>query len=171
MSSTSFSVSEEAAMQAFPQLLDMAVHLAADINAAARANILGRAQRDGWSAEQAEWLDRLSKQGFFDAVQAGVEAHAALDSAFDAARRELVGAYFDRGETAKGGRFTAFLILVELERELACRRGDTPAEYSEAALTEACRTVDASHQAGLRRDEQIAAGFESLRRGRTALPS
>jgi len=59
--------------------------------------------------------------------------------------------------------YRTFLAVIDLDRQLAERRGDTLAAYSDESLMRACGAVVAAAEAGQPSEEQIAAGFGVLR--------
>lgn len=133
------------------------------LNELSREKILEAAKLEGWSDSQAEWLDVLAKETLFDDVVAGKDTELALVDAYRLARRRLTLGYFENALAEGKNRITAFLTIIDLERQLAERRGDVAPDYPDEVLMAACGAVEASAQAGQSNDEQIAAGFAVIR--------
>jgi hypothetical protein len=136
---------------------------AIELDEAARERILQRAQAEGWPKEQAVWIDRLAKQRLFQAVANGVPGPEALDKAYEAALQELTSYYFDAALDEGKSRMAAFLIVVNLEKALAERRGET-LEYPDRILMAACEGVMEAAAEGLPSTEQIAIGYAIIRK-------
>lgn len=133
------------------------------LNELSRAHILEQAKLEGWSESQAEWLDVLAKEQLFDEVVAGKPAAEALVDAYQLARRRLTVGYFENALNEGKNRIAAFLTVIDLDRQLAERRGEVPADYSDEVLMAACEAVEAAAAAGQPSDEQIAVGFAVIR--------
>jgi hypothetical protein len=129
------------------------------LDAKTRENILARAAAEGWSASQARWLDIIAKQPLFQAVVDGTPVVEALEQAYGEARRTLTVGYFNNALDEGKDRYTAFLTVIDLEKQLAERRGEAPPSYPQVVLLEACRAAEAAAQRGLASEEQIVAGF------------
>lgn len=133
------------------------------LDANSREHILARAVAEGWSPSQAKWLDVIAKQPLFQAVADGTPVLEALEQAYGEARRTLTTGYFNNALDEGKSRFTAFLTVIDLEKQLAGRRGEAPPAYPDNILLEACRAVEAAAERGLSSDDQIAAGFAVVR--------
>lgn len=129
----------------------------------ARRHILARALAEGWAPSQAKWLDAIAKQPLFEAVADGVPILEALEQAYGEARRTLTAGYFDSALDKGKNRFAAFLTVIDLEKQLAKRRGEAAPAYPDDVLLKACRAVEAAAEHGLSSDDQIAAGFAVIR--------
>lgn len=136
---------------------------AQQLDAVSREKILERAAAEGWTPAQADALDQLAKQPLFQAVADGVPGAEALEQAYKAARRELTIAYFDHALQSGKNRYTAFLTVIDLEKQLAERRGGPAPAYPDPVLLEACRAVEAAAQNGASSNDQIATGFAVIR--------
>ncbi|MCO5089501.1 hypothetical protein [Bosea sp. (in: a-proteobacteria)] len=123
-----------------------------------------RAEAEGWSASQAEWLDRLAKAPLIQAVVDGTPAPEALEQAYAQARRDLTIAYFDNALAEGKTLFAAFLTLIELERQLAERRGEAAPDYADNILLAACEAVQVAAERGLSSEDQVSAGFGMIRK-------
>src|ERR1700761_883948 len=88
------------------------------IDRRARELILARAATEGWSDSQAQWLDRLSKQPLFQAIADGTPIDEAMERAYGEARRVLTAGYFDNVLNEGENRYTAFLTVIDLEKQL-----------------------------------------------------
>ncbi|MEN5084701.1 hypothetical protein ABE438_19630 [Bosea sp. TWI1241] len=137
--------------------------VAKELDASSRKQILAAAKAEGWSDSQADWLDKLAKQPLFQAVADGVPGEEALQQAYGIARRKLAAGYFDNALDEGKNLYTAFLTVVDLEKQIAERRGDTPPDYPDAILFEACRAVERAAAEGLSTEDQIATGFGMIR--------
>lgn len=133
------------------------------VEATARARILARALIDGWSPSQAEWIDALAKPSVLGAVWEGVPLDQALEQAYGAARRAFAAACFDNALDEGKSRDAAFLAVIEIEREMAERRGEEPPVYSDTILQEACQAVQGAGEQGASTNDQIATGFATIR--------
>jgi hypothetical protein len=154
-----------------PELSALAEELSAEITPAARElahaageKVMARAVAEGWSKSQAEWLVKLALEPLFQAVAKGVSGPDALEEAYRTARRGLAVGYFDNVLSEGKNRYTAFLTVVDLEKQIAERRGEPPADYPDAVLLEACRAVEAAAASGATSDEQIATGYDVIRK-------
>ena len=156
------SVPDDLSASAAPAEPDTAT-VARDLSETAREQILAMAQIEGWSDSQADWLDTLAKQPLFQMVADGVPGSAALEKAFAIARRQLTVGYFDHALDEGRSRDTAFLTVIDLEKQVTERRGAPAPDYPDAILMEACRAVEAAADAGAASENQIAAGFAVIR--------
>lgn len=136
---------------------------ARELNETVREQILAMAAAEGWSESQADWLDKLAKQPLFQMVADGVPGSEALEKAYGLARRKLTVGYFDHALDEGKNRYTAFLTVIDLEKQIVERRGAPPPDYPDAILLEACRAVDAAAEGGSSSEEQIATGFAVIR--------
>lgn len=137
---------------------------AKDLDAISREKIFSRAAVEGWTPAQAEWLDRLAKQPLFQAVADGVPGNEALEQAYQIARRKLTTSYFEHALDTGKDRTTAFLTVIDLERQLAERRGEVALQYSDEMLLEACHAVTVAAQRDASAEEQIETGFAVIRK-------
>lgn len=133
-----------------------------ELDALSRQKILEAAAAEGWSDSQAHWLDILAKQTLFQEIADGKPTIEALNDAYATARRRLAVGYFENALNEGKNRITAFLTVVDLERQIAERRGDTPPDYPDAVLMAACEVVEAAAAQGLPSEQQIAAGFAEI---------
>jgi hypothetical protein len=161
MSNQNFTVKDLPALAA--RLAEEITPASLELDKASREAILSRAQAEGWPKEQAIWLDRLAKQPLFQAVADGVPGPEALDKAYSAALRELTSYYFDAAIEEGKNPIAAFLTVVNLEKALAERRGET-LEYPERILMLACKGVTEAAEQGLSSKEQIDVGYAIIRR-------
>lgn len=129
----------------------------------ARAQILAMAEAEGWSDSQADWLDKLAKQPLFQMIADGVPGSEALEKAYAIARRKLTIGYFDHALDEGKNRYTAFLTVIDLEKQITERRGAPAPDYPDAILLEACRAVEAAAERGASSEEQIDIGFAVIR--------
>lgn len=136
---------------------------AIELAKASRGKILEHAAREGWSRSQADWLDKLAQEPLFQAVADGVPGSQALEQAYTTARRKLTVGYFDHALAEGKNRYTAFLTVIDLEKQLAERRGDAYPGYPDETLLAACRAVEAAAARGASSEEQIASGFAAIR--------
>lgn len=136
---------------------------AADLANAAQEKILARAEAEGWSASQAEWLVKLSLGPLFQAVADGMGGTEALEQAYGAARRQLAVGYFNNVLSEGKDRYTAFLTVIDLEKQIAARRGAAVPDYPDAVMLPACQAVEAAAENGASSEEQIAAGYATIR--------
>ncbi len=136
---------------------------AENLEVTAREAILTRAKAEGWSESQMKWLDVIAKEPLFHAVLDGTPFGEALENAYGIARRTLTTGYFDNALKEGKDRYTAFLTVIDLEKQLAVRRGEAPPAYADSILIEACRAVEAAAQQGLSSDQQVATGFAVIR--------
>ncbi|MGO4572617.1 hypothetical protein [Microvirga sp. 2TAF3] len=125
-------------------------------------NIVNRAEREGWSKSQAEWLDSFAEVPFLEAILSNVPAPEALDNAYTQARSQLAEAYFIKALDDGKNRLTAFLTVIDLERQVVERRGEPVIDYSDAWLQRAAAAVEAAAAAGVSPHEQLVAGFATL---------
>jgi hypothetical protein len=137
---------------------------ARELDAVSREKILDRASVEGWTPAQADWLDRFAKQPLFQAIADGTPGMEALEQAYALARRRLTTSYFEHALDSGKDRTTAFLTVIDLERQLAVRRGAPEPHYPDPVLLDACRAVEAAAQEGASDEDQIAAGFAVIRR-------
>lgn len=135
-----------------------------ELDAVSRQKILEAAAAEGWSDSQAHWLDILAKQTLFQEIVDGKPTIEALNDAYATARRKLTVGYFENALNEGKNRITAFLTVIDLERQIAERRGDTPPDYPDPVLIAACEVVEAAAAQGLSSEQQIAAGFAEIAR-------
>jgi len=133
-----------------------------EIDAAARAQILQRAQLEGWSESQAAWLDILAKEKLLQDVVDGVPVEQALPEAYGHARRQLTVGYFQNALEKGQSRVAAFLTVIDLEKQLAGRRGAPIPEYGDDVLMAACGRVEQAAAEGQTPERQVAAGFAEI---------
>lgn len=145
------------------QAVSELVSAAEKLEGVTRERILERAKAEGWSDSQMMWIDAIAKEPLFQAVADGAPVGEALENAYGIARRTLTAGYFDNALKEGKDRYTAFLTVIDLEKQLAGRRGEAPPSYPDNILIEACRAVEAAAQQGLPSDEQIAIGFAVIR--------
>lgn len=161
MTDNTITLDQAAALKA--KLEQEAAPAAHELDRISREKILGRASVEGWTPAQAEWLDRLAKQPLFQAIADGTPGTEALEQAYGVARRKLTTSYFEHALDSGKDHYTAFLTVIDLERQLAVRRGVPAPDYPDPVLLEACRAVVAASEAGASDEEQIAAGFAVIR--------
>lgn len=133
------------------------------LSALAHEKIIRRALSEGWSQSQAEWIDRLAQEPFIQAAIDGAPGVEALESAYDSARRQLTVGYFDHALEQGKNLYTAFLTIIDLEKQLAERRGEVPPDYPDSILMQACDAVELAAKQGLSSEDQIGAGFAVIR--------
>ncbi|MDQ1080077.1 hypothetical protein [Pseudoroseomonas cervicalis] len=133
------------------------------LDALSREQILARARLEGWSESQAGWLNVLAKEPLVQAVVDGTPPEQAIQDAYLQARRRLTVSYFENALNEGKNRITAFLTVIDLEKQLAERRGDKPPAYPDTVLMAACGAVEQAAMAGRATEEQVAAGFDMLR--------
>lgn len=119
-----------------------------------------RAQGDGWSASQAEWIGKIGAAAM--AKDASTPA-ATLDEAYKAARRILTIGYFDNVLAQGKSRLVAFLTVVDLEKQVAQRAGGPVPDYPDASLKAAYVELAKAAERGASSAEQIEIGFAALR--------
>lgn len=148
------------------EMADWKAHTEADIapaveglDAFSRQEILTRATADGWSESQADWIDKLAKQPFMQFIADGVPVHDALVGAYRIGGRQLMIAYYDNALNEGKDRYTAFLTVIDLEKQVAERRGAPAPNYPDAILLTACRAAEAAGEAGETSEVQVEAGF------------
>ncbi|MGU3496943.1 hypothetical protein ACLBXM_23110 [Xanthobacteraceae bacterium A53D] len=128
-----------------------------------RELILERAKVEGWSPSQADWLDKLAKQPLLEAVTNGTPLAEALEASYGEARRRLTVGYYNNALDEGKNIYTAFMTVIDLERQLAERRGEEPAAYPDAILMQACEAAEQASEKGLDAEDQIGAGFAVIR--------
>ncbi|MGO4741528.1 hypothetical protein AB4099_33795 [Bosea sp. 2KB_26] len=136
---------------------------AKELDDTSREQILARAEIEGWSKSQADWLNKLAKEPLFQAVADGVPGAEALEQAYQQAKRQLTVGYFDNALAEGKNRYTAFLTVIDLEKQIAERRNEAAPDYPDAVLMAACRSVEAAAANGASSEEQIEAGYASIR--------
>jgi hypothetical protein len=129
------------------------------LDADAREQILARAKADGWSDSQADWLDKLAKQPFLQMVADGKPGVEALIEAYRIAGRQLMIGYYNNALEHDKNRYTAFLTVIDLEKQMAERRGAEAPHYPDDILLTACRAAEAAGVAGESSEVQVEAGF------------
>lgn len=122
--------------------------------------LVARAEADGWSASQANWIGKL---GVARTPGASATSKADVDAAYTAGRQALTVAYFDNALASGKSRQVAFLTVIDLEKQVMTRAHLAPPDYSDEALQKACDAVELANRKGLSSNEQIEAGFEVLR--------
>lgn len=145
--------------------------VADELDAVSRKYILGLASRDGWSESQAEWLDKLAKQPFFQAVADGVPGEDAIQIAYAEAKRQLSVGYFENALERGQDRYAAFLTVVDLEKQVIERRGEAAPAYPDNVLVAACRAVVEAAEQGLSTAEQIDIGYAVIRGASSQAPA
>lgn len=121
-----------------------------------------RAEKDGWSPSQADWIARFAEQTMLARMGEGLSKEELVDQAYAEGRKLLAEAYFNNALDEGKNRITAFLTVVDLERQVRERAGEGGKPYPEAWLKEACAVVEAAAAQGASTSEQIAAGFASI---------
>jgi len=131
-------------------------------------HIVDRAEREGWSKSQAQWLDSFAEVPFLELILSNVPAREALERAYAQARSQLAEAYFVKALEDGKSRLTAFLTVIALERQIAERKGEPPVEYPDEWLQQAAESVEVAAAAGAPPQEQLVRGFETLQEIATA---
>lgn len=132
------------------------------LDAEAQSKFLSMAQAQGWSPSQADWIAKLAQQPFLQAVVDGTPGQKALQDSFAAACRRLSIGYYENAIAEGKNVYTAFLTVIDLERQVTERRGDTPLRYPDAVLMQACEAAQIAADRDLSTEDQIAAGFVVL---------
>lgn len=136
---------------------------AKELDDTSREQILARAEIEGWSKSQADWLNKLAKEPLFQAVADGLPGAEALEQAYQLAKRQLTVGYFDNALAEGKNRYTAFLTVIDLEKQIAERRGEEAPSYPDEILMAACRSVEQAASGGASSEEQIEAGYATIR--------
>lgn len=123
---------------------------------------LRTAVADGWTEEEAQWIELHMRERLLHQVADGVEAAEAFETSYNLARRALTVRIFDAALAQGKSRMAAFLILVDLTIEMARRRGDDPPTYTDALLQAGCEAVEAAAREGATAAEQIDTGFAMM---------
>lgn len=145
------------------QISDEMTPVAQELAANSRPAMMRIAAQDGWSDPQAEWIWKLSLQTLMQAVVDGTPVEEAMQQAYREGRRLLTIAYFNNARDEGKRPFEAFLVVIDLERQIAERRGATPPDYPDEILKDACEHVEAAGRAGAPAEEQIEIGYRILR--------
>lgn len=135
----------------------------AELLQAADEQILARAKAEGWSVSQAEWIARLAHDPLIRAVADDRPGMEALEEAYGIARRKLAEGYFTHALAEGKSRYAAFLTVIDLERQVAERRGAAAPDYPDPVLLAACRAVEAAAAEEATPEEQIATGYAAIR--------
>ncbi len=135
----------------------------AEFGRQARSTITQLAGADGWSEDQAAWLAERALVTMVEDLAAGVPPEQALADGYKKACQALSREVFD-GALARGAeRDVAFLLLIELEKEMAARRGEAPPPYSTALQMAGCQAVASAAAEGASSADQIETGFAMMR--------
>jgi hypothetical protein len=121
-------------------------------------DLVARAKADGWSDSQAGWIGRLG-----EVAAQSAKGGASLDSAYQAGRLALTVGYFNDAMARDKSRLVAFLTVIDLEKQIALRRGAKAPDYPDDWLQTAYIAVAKAAQDGLSSEEQIEAGYAVLR--------
>lgn len=117
-----------------------------------------RAKADGWSESQAGWIGKLGAAAM--GSQAG---GSSLDAAYSDGKRALTIAYFDNALKEGKSRLVAFLTVVDLEKQVAVRKGERAPDYPDDWLKAAYVALAKAAESGATSAEQLEVGFASLR--------
>lgn len=124
------------------------------------AKFADRAKASGWSDSQASWIGKLGAAVMETRTD---RSPAAFDAAYKEACRKLSVGYFENAISEGKSRLVAFLTVIDLEKQVAQRAGDTVPSYSEDALKTAYLALAAAAERGASAADQIEAAFASLR--------
>lgn len=125
------------------------------------AELVARARADGWTASQADWIARL---GLSAAGGARANATAAtFEETYKLGRKALTVAYFDNALSEGKSRLVAFLTVIDLEKQLAERRGAPVPDYRDDWLKAAYAALAEAAARSASSSEQLEIGFEVLR--------
>lgn len=136
----------------------------AELEAVASEHFISVAKKEGYSDDQARNIDLLARLPLIQDAVDGVPATESFVRAYTIGRQQLALSYYENVLNKGKGHFTAFLTLIELEKQLAERRGEPVPEYPESALMMACEAAEMAAEEGLTIEEQIATGFAMLRK-------
>lgn len=134
------------------------------LEAVASDHFLAAAKAEGYSDEQAQNIDLLSRLPLLQGAVDGVPPSESLARAYRIGRQQLAQGYYENVLNKGKSHYTAFLTLIELEKQLAARRGEQAPDYPESALMMACEAAEMAAEEGLSVEEQIATGFAMLRK-------
>lgn len=135
-----------------------------ELEEAASPQFIAAAKADGYSDEQAANVDLLARVPLIQGAVDGLPPAESIQNAYDVGRRELAMRYYENTLDNGKNHYTAFLTLIELEKQLAARRGEPAPDYPEEALIMACEAAQMAADEGLTIEEQVATGFAMLRR-------
>lgn len=134
------------------------------LEAVASEHFIAVAKQEGYSDDQAKNIDLLARLPLIQDAVDGVPAEESFVHAYQLGRRQLALSYYENVLNKGKGYFTAFLTLIELEKQLAERRGEPAPEYPQEALIMACEAAEMAAEEGLSIEEQVATGFAMLRK-------
>lgn len=129
----------------------------------ARAAVTEAARLDGWSSDQAIWLADHALKIMVEDLAAEVPTEQAVGDGYLKACKALSLKVFEEALARGAERDVAFLLLIELEKEMAARRGEDAPAYSAALLMAACQAVASAAAEGLSHADQIETGFAMMR--------
>jgi hypothetical protein len=125
------------------------------------ADLAARAQADGWTASQAEWIGKLGMAAA-GASQSGAPSDA-FEETYKLGRKALTVAYFDNALKEGKTRLVAFLTVIDLEKQLAERRGGPAPAYQDDWLKAAYVELARAAERNASSSEQLDIAFEMLR--------
>lgn len=128
--------------------------------------LVARAEADGWTASQAEWIAKLGMSAA-DASHAG-RTTADFEEVYKLGRKALTVAYFDNALKEGKTRLVAFLTVIDLEKQLAERRGAPAPAYQDDWLKAAYVRLAEAANRNASSSEQLDIGFAVLRELATA---
>lgn len=127
----------------------------------AEEQLAARAQTDGWTPPQATALAKLGIAGMDGtSIAPGTPA---FDQAYRQGRRAVTVLYFDNALQSGKTRLVAFLTVIDLEKQLAERRGGAAPQYADDWLKAAYVELAQAAARGASSAEQIEVGFAALR--------
>jgi hypothetical protein len=127
----------------------------------AEEQLAARAQADGWTPPQAAALAKLGVAGM--AGKSIATGTPAFDEAYRQGRRAVTVLYFDNALQSGQSRLVAFLTVIDLEKQLAERRGESAPQYADDWLKAAYAELAQAAARGASSAEQIEIGFAALR--------
>ncbi|MBS0546098.1 MAG: hypothetical protein JSR24_00020 [Proteobacteria bacterium] len=135
----------------------------AELAIVARGTVQRIAESDGWSVEQSQWIAEKALPPIVEDLAAAMSPEDALADGYKKALQAMALSIFEDALAEGKTRDVAFLMLVELEKQLALHRGEAPAAYSDALLMAGCEAVEAAAQEGGSNADQIETGFAMMR--------
>ena len=125
------------------------------------------AKDEGWQPELAEAVGLHGSAAFVQALIDGEEPAVAIETAMKRGRREVLEGLFKSEIESGKDRRSAFLRLLEINRENAARTGEE-VQYPEAWVTAAADAVDTAAGQGGSLEDQMKAGYLSINRSAQA---
>jgi hypothetical protein len=127
-----------------------------------RQIVVNRAIEDGFSSEEANWIELHSRETLLQRVADGATTEQALDESYRNGRRALAASVYEAALASGVGPAAAFHAVVLLEAQTFERLGE-PEPYAPALILAGCETAAAAAAEGATVAQQIDTAFAMMR--------